>query len=303
MDIILLFFIVAVSGLGAKAFSKLCSNILVHSSVAKYSLVLMVNSLVACIVFFSLSGLALSINETTFIYSAIYALVVAAVLISNFVIYRYANISNANILSRASNMVCSVLLGVLFFSETIDLTKLLRIALMLLAILFVFIDQRNANVTIEKKTGPTRTRNIGFVLVMFAVTVSTCASTAVLKSFAMSEKTTDENSFFFFTNAILFVATFLIFLFACLKNKAEFRSSISLLSSKRLISIVGNTICSNATSIASVYIVAKMDISTYSPISSAIGVIAGLAASLIFREKIGLFSYISVVIACIAVIV
>ena len=52
-----------------------------------------------------------------------------------------------------------------------------------------------------------------------------------------------------------------------------------------------------------VYIIARMDVSVYSPISSATGILAGLVASLIFKEKIGIFSCIPAVIALIAVII
>lgn len=304
MDIILSFALTAVAGLGGQAFTKLCSNILTQSSVAKYSLVLMVNSFVASIVFFLISGLRIAINTATLIYSVLYALIVAVILITNFIVYRLVNISNANIMSRASGMVCSVLIGVLLFSESIDFKNLLRILLMLVAILFVFLDKRSANTPIGKKAGTEKSRgSLRFALVLLVMTASGCANTIVLKSFAMSETVTDKNSFFFLTNVVLLAAAALVFTFACLKNKEELRGSIVLLNPKRLVSIAGNTICSNIASVANVYIIAKMDVSVYSPISSATGILAGLVASLIFKEKIGILSCIPAVIALIAVMI
>jgi hypothetical protein len=46
-----------------------------------------------------------------------------------------------------------------------------------------------------------------------------------------------------------------------------------------------------------------MDISIYSSISAALGVLVGVVSSLIFREKLGIFSYLAAAVACVAVII
>ena len=59
----LLFLISVIVGICSKAFSKLCSNILSQNSVAKYSLVLVINSLVACLFFGAFGGFRIYVNS------------------------------------------------------------------------------------------------------------------------------------------------------------------------------------------------------------------------------------------------
>ena len=46
-----------------------------------------------------------------------------------------------------------------------------------------------------------------------------------------------------------------------------------------------------------------MDISVFTPVSSALGILAGFIASLVYRERHDVFFYITAVLAVIAVII
>ncbi|MBQ9086898.1 MAG: hypothetical protein IJY47_06890 [Clostridia bacterium] len=303
MSIALLFFISFAVGVGAKAFSKLCSNMVAQSSAAKYSLILVVNSLVACLFFWISSGFSLSVNTYTLCYSIIYALVVAISILSGVIAYRYASISDVNVISGACGMVCTAVVGWSFFSERVETVELLRLAVMLAATGFVFLDQKR-KVSAEHAATAVRKRNlVSLVAVMAVIAACGCANTMVLKCFAMSKSVTDEISFFFFTNVVLCVGAAMVFWGACLRKKRKLRDALLLLYPKRLISIAGNTVCSNISSVVSVLIIAQMDVSIYSPISSAIGIMVGLVGSLIFRERLGVFSYVAAALACAAVII
>ena len=70
-----------------------------------------------------------------------------------------------------------------------------------------------------------------------------------------------------------------------------------------MIAIAGNTVCGNISSIVSVLIMAQLDVSIYSPISSALGIIVGVIGSLMFKEKLGVYAYIAAAVSCIAVII
>lgn len=302
MSVPLLFLLTAVVGLGSKAFSKLCSNMLTQNSVSKYSLVLMINSLVACFFFGLFSGFSISVNTTTLIYSLIYAVIAATSVIFGFVVYRYTSISNVNIVSSSCTMICTAIIGWVFFFEDVNTLNIIRIIIMLFAIVLVFLDQRKRDI-VDNSTISQKRNIIPLILIIAVITACGCANTVVLKSFAMSEAVTDENSFFFFTNVILLFASLIAFAISCLRKKGEFRSSVKLLRPKKLISIAGNTFCANISSFVSVLIVAQLDVSIYSPISSALGIIVGLVGSLIFREKLGVFAYVAAAVAGLAVII
>lgn len=301
MSIPLLFLLFAVAGLGSKAFSKLCSIILNQNSVAKYSLVLVINSLVACLFFGIVGGFKIAVNSDTLLYSTIYAVIAAVFIVSNVVVYRYASISNVNIVSSSCGMVCTAVIGWMCFHEKLDILNATRIVIMLVAIVFVFFDQKN-NETITKPTTERKKGNIFSLAIIIAIiSACGCANTVVLKAFAMSKRVTDENSFFFFTNVFLLIAALSVFVVACLRKKGEFKTAIELLHPKKLIAVGGNTVCSNISSLVSILIVARLDVSIYSSISSALGIIVGLVGSLIFKERLGVFAYIAAAVACIAV--
>ena len=299
MNIWLLFLITSVVSLMSKAFSKLCSNMVAQSSAAKYSLILIVNSLVACLFFWCSGGFFLSLNVATIGYSVVYALVAAVSLLSNLLVYRYASISGVNILSSGCGMVCSTAVGWFVFSEQIDERDLIRLTIMLTAVFFVFLDQKRSGCKEQEQ----KNKLISLILVIAVMTLCSCANTVVLKLFAESDAVTDENSFFFFTNVVLLVGSASVFGGACACRRGAFRDSIALLRPKRIISVAGNTVCSNIATVISVLIMAQMDLSMYSPISAAIGVVIGLLGSLLFRERLGVLSYVAAAVACVAVII
>ena len=88
----------------------------------------------------------------------------------------------------------------------------------------------------------------------------------------------------------------------CFKNRENFRNSIKLLKPRRFISLAGNTVCSNVGSLVGLQIMAQMDVSVYSSISSAIGIFLAVIGSWIFRERLGFLAYLAAAIACVAVI-
>ncbi|MBE6667949.1 MAG: hypothetical protein E7607_06560 [Ruminococcaceae bacterium] len=303
MSIPVLFLIIAATGIGSKVFSKLCSNMLSENSVAKYSLVLIVNSLVACLFFAISGGFKIDVNTVTLLYSIAYAAIVAVSIIAGFVVYRYASISNVNVVSSSCSMVCTAAVGWIFFSEKVEVLNVIRLVIMVFAIVCVLFDQKNKETAIASPTERKKGNIFSLAVIIAVITACGCLNTVVLKAFSISKEVTDENSFFFFTNVILLIAALIVFAAVCLRKRGEFRASVELLRPKRLISIGGNTVCSNISSLVSVLIVARMDVSIYSPISSALGIIVGLVGSLIFRERLGVFAYIAVAVACVALII
>lgn len=303
MSISLLFLILFVVGIGSKAFSKLCSNILTQNSVSKYSLVLVINSVVACLFFGIFGGFKIAVNRDTLLYAVIYAVIAAVSIISSVVVYRYATISNVNIVSSSCGMLCTAVVGWMFFSEKMDILNVARLVIMLVAIVFVFFDQKKK----ESAIAPTMERKKGnlfsLIVIIAIITACGCANTVVLKAFAISENVTDENSFFFLTNVFLLIIALIVFIVTCMRKKGEFKDSAKLLHPKKLIAIGGNTVCANISSLVSVFIVAQLDVSIYSPISSALGIIVGLVGSLMFREKLGVFAYVAAAVSCIAVVI
>ena len=300
MNVTLLFLFLSLSGIGSRLFSKFCSNLIVGNTTAGYALFYTLNSLVACGFFLVTSGFDLTLNLPTLLYSFLYALVVLAALFFSLLAYRLFAVASLSVLSSALTPVTTSLVGALLFREHPGARTLIRIGVMLIAVFLVFADTAKH----REKPGvvPSKKRRGALIFVLSGMILSSCASTIVTKYYALSPRVAEENSFFFFTNAILAVGALSLLLTEALRHPSELRSAAGLLKPKSLISLVGNAVCSNVGSLVSIWLLAQLDVSVFTPISSALGILTGVIVSLLLREKPGIFSYLAAAVACLAVI-
>ena len=239
------------------------------------------------------------------IYSVIFALIVAVSVIS-LAAYRPTNISMVTILSSTMSIIGTSLLGALVFSETIDLRTILRIFIMLVAVVLTFLDsEKIQNADTEKTDKKKRlTKRAVFLLAIIMLISLFCnaSSTIITKFYALDTRVVDENSFFFFTNVALVTIAAIAFAIDGILHHDHFRSAITMLNPKKTITLAGNTVCSNVVSLIGVPLLALIDVSVYTPIMSALGIISGVVASLLFREKLGVLSYVAAAVACVTVV-
>lgn len=299
MQVFLFLLAYALATLGGKVFSKLCSNTVTENGGESYTLFMLINGLVACLFFAISGGFSISLNLTTILYSVAFALLVALSLGVTLVIYRYADVASVGVITGSMSLIGTTLVGVLFFSEEMDLRRAIRIAVLLVAVVFVFLENRKPK---EEEKSQHKGGIILFLLLLLMI-ATTCLTTVITKLFAISDSVTDENSFFFFTNVILSAFSLLILLLQSLKKKT---SPITLLSDLRpldLLFMVANTVASNVGSLVGVLLLRTMDIAVYTPLTSALAIIAGALASIFFREKLGKWSYLALAIATLAVLI
>lgn len=299
MGIPFLFLITSLASFGSRAFTKLCSNMV--DSRARYALCFGVNGLVACIFFFISGGFRIGVNLPTVLYAAVYTLFVIGSLFASLKLLHIASISGVNILSGALGLIFSSAIGFLFFFEKINAPKLIRIVLMIAATSLVFIGESRRNQKKEKVSEKNNLIPLFALIVLLALINS--GVTVLTKLFTSSTQVTDENSLFFLTNVILLIGSACVFAFECFRKKGVFFDSVTLLRPRKLISLAGNTVCSNVGSLVGIRLVAQMDISVYTPICSALGILIGVVASLVFKEKLGIFSYLAATVACVALII
>ena len=107
MNIPILIFLSSLVSLGARAFSKLSSNIVVGNSKARYAFFYTINSSVSCAFFIVADSFRVELNLLTFIYSLLFAILVAASLFVSLWMLKLATISGANILSNSFSLVLS----------------------------------------------------------------------------------------------------------------------------------------------------------------------------------------------------
>ena len=139
-------------------------------------------------------------------------------------------------------------------------------------------------------------------MLVFIILVS-CADTIILKRFTLDTRVLDNNSFFFWTNVVLVAGCLLIVLYDTVIRRRGYQGIGELLRPKAFAKLAALTLSSNVGSIVSLGLIALVDVSVYTPVTSALAVISGMVASLLFREKLGVLSYLAVLAALVAVII
>ena len=296
----LLCMVFALSCVGTSSFGKINSGVLLGASRAKYSLYLVIVGVFACIVFWIFGGFSISFDLPTLTYAFFFALVVASATVLRMIAFGLASVSGVNIIMSGSNLICSLMIGALLFSEEITSMKIIRVLLMIASISLTFLETKKGERT-ESGVRDGRKR-IKLFFVMAFIILTCCSETVIMKMFTLDSRVADYNSFFFLTNLLLAIGCAAIVVFDLIGKKESGSNIVELLKPKRLMCILGSTLSANLGSIASIGMIALLDVSVYTPMTSALGIIAGVIGSILFKERLGISSYLAAVIAIVAVI-
>lgn len=284
--------------LGGLAFSKYSSRQLDGRSTDGYAFFMLINGLTACAFFFVSGGFRVTVTVNTLLFAVAYAIIVLMSLIATLKAYQTVEISNVNVVQNASNLVASSALGCLLFDETIDGVKILRILLMLAAVVLIFLGTRTKQPSGDRHSA----RPLRFAVIALLLTVAASGSVIVPKFYARASGVADDNSFFFLTNAVLVIGALIWLIALRLRGRTKAGLPDSFFN-WRLVFFMGNTVCANVASLIGIRLIARMDVSLYTPISAAIGIFCGGVASVLFREKWNVFAVLAVVLAAVAVMV
>ena len=292
----------AALGVSGRVTSKACSNIVAaKSNRARYMLYLVLTGIIACFVFFVKGGFKIGLTANTLAYAAVYALICVLSTVCHVTAFQLANISEVVIFSTFGGLVATSAVGFFGFHEPPEPRALIKIAVMLVATVFSFIETKRA----ERDAGSAKkTRaSLKLVLVLILLIVAGSGNVATLKLFGEADGVSDINSMFFFTNLFIAAGAAVIFALTAPKSKNDAADAFNMLRPLSLLLISTNTAISNLQSAISAELIFLMPVSVYNPVSSAIGVLVGVAASFIYRERHGIFFYLSALVALFAVII
>ena len=127
--------------------------------------------------------------------------------------------------------------------------------------------------------------------------------TVISKLFAISETVTDEHSFYLMTNVFMLLSALSAFAVLSIKERGGIRDSLVILTPKKLAPTVLNVVSNNTCSLVMIPLLAAVDLSFFTPLTAAYGVIVSVVASLCFKEKLGVYSYLGAAVAIIAMII
>jgi hypothetical protein len=209
-------------------------------------------------------------------------------------------------MTSSAGMIAAAIVGRIVFTEPITLRIIIKISVMLVSVAFVYVNARRTSEEKmpDKAGGASKKRSVlAFIITLFFIVSANQGSATLLKFFGRSENVTDERSLFFVSNLIMILVGLSMLTYEIIKNKEKPRELVKMFTKKNLACWVGSTVCSNTISIVGVSILARIEIGIYTTVTAAFGVIISVVASIIFREKLGIFAYLAAVVACVAVMI
>lgn len=276
--------------------SKSCSRIFSARGVTGSLMYTIETSLLSLICYWAYNGFHLSFNPTVTLYGAIYGALVVVSLIFTTFMYNYGSIAFINFVTSTVSLTSAALAGMLFFDEIITPDKLLRIAIMLVAVFVVMLGARKKMPEADQNR---KKRGIHpFVIIMptLVAIVGTGAS-IVLKAYVAADGATDENSLFFMTNVFSFAYTVPILLFVARRERVTAHEISKIFIDKRGVILVLAIAVSGVQSMITALLISQMDVAVYTPITSATGFVALAIATPLVRERLDKYTLTATAVA------
>lgn len=259
-------------------------------------------SILGLFYFCALNGFRLHFNRTVVLYGLLYGIVVIATLIPSIFLYNYASFAFISFISSCLSLVFSLLSGRIFFGEVISEDKLMRIILMLAAAAVIFAGRRlEEHSDNENREKHRKKLFMALLLILFSALVGTMG-TAVMKFYMLSEQATDQNSFFFITNIFSAALVLPIFPFVMKRDSVRVKDIWDMVKTQKTLYAAITTMNSNIGSIVQIMILSIMDVSVYTPLSSAMVFVAIIAATPLIGEKLNKYVLIAAVLAILSVV-
>ncbi len=249
-----------------------------YQSIFIYALV---TGVMAMGVFWTMTGFALELNARAVQYAMIYAVVVLASYFTRLPAYRHLGVAEVGLISSGGSLVLSMLAGALLFGERLTLVSVLRMALMLASLFFLFLDRKSHA---PKKTGEGK-KAIGALLGLGLVAVGV-VSGICSKYIAIDPLVPDANSLFFMTNVFTSSAALICLPLLCKGKVRAIGAEFVSIAPVQYLMILISTVASNIQSLLAVLILAEDAFTLYVPLSGALGILATEAvAVLLVRER------------------
>ena len=251
----------------------------------------LINAAFGTVYFLFICKFRIQMNVVTLMYSLLYAAIVVNSVIVSVVALSKMSMPVYSIIYLTGSVFGSAFFGRMFFDEKITLYTALAMVCLFLAVIIPFLGSKE--IKYGKKS----------FLVMLWTFVLSAVSSVVLKFYTSNPNTYHANNMFFMTNAncLVICAGYIAAIRIIAKKKSEF--SLVALNGKQIANIGFRTAVSNIGSILSVLVIAEMDISLYTIITSSLGLVASaLISRFMFCENMGCKNYISIFLALVAIV-
>ena len=280
-----------------KITAKLQSRVAEKQDFSATLVVILLTALFSCGYFGLTARFQLATNGITLGFSVVYAVLVALSLICSIKILQYASIAAVNVIGNAGSLITSAIAGFFLFDDKAEGKLFLRVGLMVLAVVLIFLEQRRrTNVSMRNSTS-------GFIFFIALNVLSGFGVTVTCKYYSINPDVSSNEIFFFYTNVFLFVGILIILITRCLKSANAVKATVHTLRPKYVLLVFGNTLISNIHALLAMSLMALSELNWYTAVTSAGMLVLSTVASVIFRERLGVFSYLAAIISVIVIFI
>ena len=294
MVVILLFALYFASQVGFALTRRKCADFVCDDSIVSKAVFLLVNCTMSLIFFWLLAGCRIYTDWKLVGLSAIFALICIGTNISGLYALKYCLAASATSVQSGGNMIIASTLGFLLWQEEATLSRIVAIAMMLAAIYFIYKEAKGE----KKQDAP-----LGKRLLFLGLTAVFAALTTVINKFFVEIcGDAEQNSYCFYCNVFMIAFCLVYLAVYCAKKsfpKAEIREFMQ---PKRLGLLTGNSVIGNLGTVAMLPLLALVDVAVFSTVSTSMGILSGVAVSVMLRQKMTKFTYLSVALAIAAVV-
>ncbi len=285
--------------------NKKCSNVLSVRGNAGKAVYVLITGIFSSFLYWGYSSFTLELNRTAVIFALIFGIcsTISALTVT---MYKYVDIATVNVTKTSLNLIVASLVGFIIFAEPATMNRLTKLALTLVVVFLIFFNNRN---DIRKLNGgkiPQTNARSNFLhfLLLIAIQLPVFAFSAYQsKLIAKYDAVPDLNSYYCLTNVFMAVFGVIWVLVLASRDKENVKKCLEVVRSKDIFTML--LLLTNGTfnALLSVIILKYMDVSLYSPLSSALAFIGTALVSLLFREKLSKFTWIAVIISIIVVVI
>ena len=255
----------------------------------------LITGIISMLFFGITSGFSILLNKRTIIYALILTVMAIISYFVQLVVYRYMGVVEVAVITMSGKLLLTSIVGFLLFSETVSLISVARIVLMLITVLLIFAHNKKKN---SEKDDSIRSVSLIGLLLCVAIVGIGVLNTVVLKYVAIDSEVTSSDALFFFTNAMIAVFSITLLLFESRWKAEAVAKEFRAVSKSGYLAIIAKTVAGSASSLLGVLILANGDVSLYSPLSSALGLLATEAVAVfILRERPKIIPMIPAILA------
>ena len=259
-------------------------------NICRYGIILIFTSVFAMINFAVISGFDITFSPVNIVYGIIYGVCCCLSVVFSMVTLKYSTVAFKMIFVGSLSLVLNQIAGIIIFKEAILAENIIKCILRIISAIVVVAPVKYGQKTEYK----------GIIMCCICVLVEVLCS-VVTKSGAM-QKNLDPDSWFFITNLFLFIISTVFTLFIVKLHKFKVSDEIQNIGMKGLFWVFLSAVASNLFSLLSVKLMSLVDLSYYSPVSSALTMIACFVVSrFVLGEAAGKRMYIAVILSIFAV--